>query len=57
MTEPLAYRPKDAAELLGITTVTLYRWIAAGRLKTLRIGRVRLVSAKSMRDLIEKGAS
>ena len=53
----LAYRPAEAAEKVGVTTVTLYRWMAAGKLKTVKIGGCRLISAKALDALIEKGVS
>ncbi len=51
----LAYRIDEAAERVGVHRVTLYRWIAAGKLKTVKIGGVRLVSVRALRALVEKG--
>jgi len=56
-TAPLAYRVNDAAEAAGISKATLYRWIATGKLKTVKIGGVRLISARVLQALIEKGLS
>ena len=57
MTERLAYRIDEAAERIGVNRGTLYRWIATGKLKTVKIGGVRLVSARILQALIEKGLS
>lgn len=50
----LAYRIDEAAERVGVHRVTLYRWIATGKLKTVKIGGVRLVSARVLQALVEK---
>jgi excisionase family DNA binding protein len=54
---PLAYRVDEAAEMARISRATLYRWIATGKLKTVKIGGIRLVSARALQALIEKGLS
>ena len=51
----LAYRIDEAAEAMRVTPATLYRWIAAGKLRTVKIGGRRLVSAKVLNALLEKG--
>jgi excisionase family DNA binding protein len=53
----LAYRIDEAAELTHISRATIYRWIAKGELKTVKIGGIRLVSARVLNALIEKGLS
>ena len=54
---PMAYRVGEAAEVLRVTETTIYRWIATGKLKTVKIGGRRLVSAKVINALLEKGLS
>lgn len=44
---------KEAAKALGISHVTMYKEISAGRLKTFMIGRRRLVSSDALRHYIE----
>jgi excisionase family DNA binding protein len=51
--EPLAYRIEEAAKRIGVSRATFYRFIAAGRLKTVKIGRIRLISARALDALIE----
>jgi excisionase family DNA binding protein len=40
---PLAYRPRDAARILGIGRSLLYELIAAGKITTRKLGAVTLV--------------
>jgi excisionase family DNA binding protein len=51
----LAYRIEDAAKSVGLSRVTIYKLIAEGKLKTVRVGRCRLVPASALRELAEKG--
>ncbi len=52
----LAYRIDEAAEMLGISPRMIYNLITHGKLKTVRIGRCRLVTAAALQTLVEKGA-
>jgi excisionase family DNA binding protein len=36
--EPLSYRPRDAARMLGVSARTLYEWTRSGRVHCVRIG-------------------
>lgn len=47
----------EAAEMLGIGRVTLYSEIQAGRLRTLKVGRRRLVPAGAVADYIGSRSS
>ena len=49
---PLALSVRDACGTLSVGKTTLYGLIAAGRLRTLRIGRKRLIEAASLRALV-----
>ena len=49
----LAYRISEAAQAVRISSATIYRLIAAGKLKTVKIGGIRLISAKSLRALVD----
>ncbi|HET9758073.1 MAG TPA: helix-turn-helix domain-containing protein [Candidatus Limnocylindrales bacterium] len=46
----------DAADALGIGRSMLYQEIAAGRLRTLKVGRRRLAPSASVRDYIQRAA-
>ena len=47
----------EACRMLGIGRTTLYQLIGSGRLKTIRIGRRRLVVFTSMRMLIARAVT
>ena len=51
--KPAYLRPEDAAKYAAIGTRTLYRWIATGKIKPAKIGRVRLVRVADLDRLIE----
>lgn len=57
MTDRLAYRIDEVAELAGISRATIYRWIAAGKLKTVKIGSIRLVPERALRSFLENRLS
>jgi excisionase family DNA binding protein len=54
MTRPdrLAYRVDEAAELASVSPRTIWSWITAGKLKTVKIGRCTLIPASSLRALL-----
>ncbi|MGO4170531.1 helix-turn-helix transcriptional regulator [Novosphingobium sp. YAF33] len=52
-TEPLAVRIPEACRLIGIGRSTLYKMIAEGDLKVVKIGGATLVPMKSLRGIIE----
>lgn len=51
--KPAYLRPEDAAQYASIGVRTLYRWIATGKIKPAKIGRVRLVRVSDLDQLIE----
>jgi excisionase family DNA binding protein len=51
--EPLALRVREAAAMLGIGRSTLYVFISAGELETVKIGRSTLVPVESLRAFID----
>ena len=54
MTDRLALRVPEVAELLGTPQRTIYRWIAEGRLPTIRVGRVVLVPRRALEEWVER---
>lgn len=48
--DPIAYSIDDACRACGIGRSKLYTEIAAGRLKTYKIGRRRLVAPRDLRE-------
>jgi excisionase family DNA binding protein len=53
----LAYRIDEAAKIIGVSRTTLYKLIAEGKLKTIRIGSDRRVPAMELERLSKKGAT
>ena len=47
-----AYSAKEVAERLDIHPVTVYRWVSAGKLLPIRIGRRVYFSLSAMRNAI-----
>jgi excisionase family DNA binding protein len=46
------YRVKDAMRLLNLSRTVIYEQLRAGRLRSIRQGRTRLISADAIRDYI-----
>lgn len=44
----------EAAEMLGLSFWTLYKWASEGRLPSYKIGRRRLVSMCDLQDIIRR---
>ncbi len=57
MTDYKLLNIKQAAQLLGVTPLTLRRWDKSGRLKAIRIGsgKHRRYEENQLLDLIKKG--
>ena len=47
-----AYRPDEAAELLGIGRTTLYGLLEAGTIRSVRAGRCRLIPASAIEEFL-----
>lgn len=52
-TDRRAFRVAELVESLGVPKATVYRWIASGRLGSIRIGRVVLVPASALESLLK----
>lgn len=51
--EPLAVRIPTAMQLIGVRRSTVYALIRAGELRTVKLGRVTLITMSSLRQLVE----
>ena len=51
-TEPISVRIREACRLTGVGRSKLYELIAAGKVETVKIGRITLVPMSSLRALI-----
>jgi excisionase family DNA binding protein len=52
--EPLAVRISQASRLLGIGRSTLYQFINAGEIETIKVGRSTLIPTESLHAFIER---
>jgi excisionase family DNA binding protein len=50
----LLYRIPEAAQMLGVSRAFLYREIAAGRLKTVKLGAATRIPAEELRRYVEQ---
>ena len=54
---PLAYSLDDAARLVGVSRRHVYRLLAEGRLRSVLLGRRRLIAAAELARLLEVDAA
>jgi len=47
--EPLAVSPSEAARLAGLGRTTIYNALGSGRLKSIKIGKRRLITIEALR--------
>jgi len=53
MTEKLMYSVNETIALLGLGRTTIYDLIGDGTLKTVKVGKRRLVTAKQLNEFVE----
>lgn len=51
--ERLSYNVEEACAVTGLNRNALYRAIAANAIKTFKVGKRRMVSARALREFIE----
>ena len=54
--EPLAVSPDEAALLLGLKRTKVYELLADGTLRSLKVGRRRLIPTDALREFINPPA-
>lgn len=54
--KPLGYRPREASRISGLGLTKTHELIGNGTLKSVKVGRARIVLAESLHDLLENGA-
>lgn len=52
--DPIAVRIPQAARLIGIGRSTIYQFINAGEIETIKVGRSTLIPTDSLRDFIQR---
>jgi len=51
----LTYRPAELAKALGVDQSTVYRWMEAGVVPSVKIEGVRLIRVEDVRALLARG--
>jgi len=51
--KPMAYRPDDAAVVLGLGRTTTYALIRDGQLRSIKVGRRRLIPVSEIKRFLE----
>lgn len=49
---PAAYRPKGFAEALDVSERLVWRWIKRGQIRSLKVGRCRLIPASELARIV-----
>jgi excisionase family DNA binding protein len=52
--EKLLYRPKEAAQVLGIGRATLYDLMHAGKIRSVKDGHMRFITLDALRDYVRQ---
>jgi excisionase family DNA binding protein len=52
--EKLLYRPKEAAQMLGIGRATLYELMHAGKIRSVKDGSMRFITLEALRDYVRQ---
>lgn len=53
--QPLGYRPEQVAALTGLSRTTVFALLKSGELESRKIGKARIVLARSVEKLLEGG--
>jgi excisionase family DNA binding protein len=52
--DKLLYRPKEAAQMLGIGRATLYDLMRSGRIRSVKDGSMRFITLDALRDYVRQ---
>jgi excisionase family DNA binding protein len=52
--DKLLYRPKEAAQALGIGRATLYDLMRSGRIRSVKDGGMRFITLDALRDYVRR---
>lgn len=55
MTNIKVYTTEDALEILKVSQRTLYRYIKAGQIKAIKLGREYRITEEALREFLERG--
>lgn len=54
--EKRLFTPKEVAAALSVSTITVFRMIADGRIPSVKIGHSRRISAETLNTIVQQGA-
>jgi excisionase family DNA binding protein len=54
VSEKLLLTPEETAEQLGLSRTQVYRLLAARRLRSVKIGKLRRISQGALREFVER---
>ena len=55
MTDIKVYTTEDALDILKVSQRTLYRYIKAGQIKAIKLGREYRITEEALREFLERG--
>lgn len=55
MTDIKVYTTEDALEILKVSQRTLYRYIKAGQIKAIKLGREYRITEEALKEFLERG--
>jgi len=55
LTQPQLYRVESAASILGVSHWTVRAWVKKGRVKTVRLGKLRMVPKAEIDRIAQDG--
>lgn len=55
MTDIKVYTTEEALEVLKVTQRTLYRYIKAGQIKAIKLGREYRITEEALKDFLKRG--
>jgi excisionase family DNA binding protein len=54
--EPQGFRPQAAGKVLGVSTATVKKLLRTGKLRSVLIGRARVIPRDALLELLERAA-
>lgn len=53
----LGYRPSEITDLLGIGKTSIFKLLKSGELRGVKLGRTRIITAESVKALLDRQAA
>lgn len=55
--ERLAYRPNEAARVIGVSRDVIFRLLSTGELRSLKVGAARLITREALEEFLQRAAT